>query len=236
MEQIQRVLVTGAAGALGSRVCARFLQANCTVIAADLPASVPGDAPGVQADSDQENLHWVGMDLRQADAIRSGVNAVEESLGSIDALVHCAGGFRWTLMGEASNADIDFLIDANLRSSLLILREVLPRMKAQNRGRIVLISSKSTLNPQQGEGPYAATKAALNALTKSIADEVKELDVTINALLPSVIDTPANRKAMPDSNFEHWVGSEQLAEIIFTLTRPTGAPMNGALIPVAGNM
>lgn len=236
MADIQRVLVTGAAGALGSRVCARFLEAGCTVIAADLPAAVPGGAAGVQADSEQENLHWLGVDLREADAIRDGMNAVEKNLGSIDALVHCAGGFRWALIGDASDQDIDFLIDANLRSSLLLLRQILPKMKAQNRGRIVLMSSKSTLNPQQGEGPYAATKAALNALTKSVADEVKELDVTINALLPSVIDTPANRAAMPDADFDTWVGRDQLAEIIFTLTQPTGAAINGALIPVAGKM
>lgn len=236
MTNIQRVLVTGAAGALGSRVCARFLEAGCTVVAADLAQAVPDASAGLYLDAEHPNMHWIGLDLREAADIRDGVEAIEKNLGSIDALIHCAGGFRWALIGEVSDQDIDFLIDANLRSSLLLLRQILPRMKAQNRGRIVLISSKSTLNPQQGEGAYAATKAALNALTKSIADEVKELDVTINALLPSVIDTPANRVAMPDADFEKWVTRDQLAELIFTLTQPVGAAINGALIPVAGRM
>lgn len=236
MTNIERILVTGAAGALGSRVCQRFLEAGCSVIGADLAQTVPGDAPGLHQDQEHQNMHWLGVDLREAAAIRDGVEAVEKKLGPIDALVHCAGGFRWALIGEVSDSDIDFLIDANLRSSLLLLRQILPRMKAQNLGRIVLISSKSTLNPRQGEGPYSATKAALNALTQSIADEVAQLDVTINALLPSVIDTPANRAAMPDADFETWVTRDQLAELIFTLTQPVGAAINGALIPVAGRM
>ncbi|AWV88832.1 SDR family NAD(P)-dependent oxidoreductase [Bradymonas sediminis] len=236
MAAIQRVLVTGAAGALGSRVCARFSEAGLTVIAADLPQAVPAESTEIHADADDKNLHWIGLDLREPAAVRDGVDAIEKNIGAIDALVHCAGGFRWALMGEVSDDDIDFLLDANLRSSLLLLREILPKMKAQNLGRIVLMSSKSTLNPQQGEGPYAATKAALNALTKSVADEVKALDVTINALLPTVIDTPANRDAMPDSDFDKWVTRDQLADIIFGLTQPTGAPINGALIPVSGKM
>jgi NAD(P)-dependent dehydrogenase (short-subunit alcohol dehydrogenase family) len=236
MAEIKTILITGAAGALGSSVCERFLDAGCTVVGADLAAAISSGGSSLSADSERDGLHWIGMNLSEPAAVRAGIAEVEAKVGPIDALVHCAGGFRWALMGEASDQDIDFLIDANLRSSLLILREVLPKMKSRNRGRIVLISSKSTLNPGKGEGPYAATKAALNALTKAVAAEVKELDVTINAVLPSVIDTPANRAAMPDAKFDKWVRREQLAEIIFSLTQPMGAPINGALIPVAAKM
>src|SRR5690606_3996898 len=142
MATIQRILVTGAAGALGRRVCGRFLEAGYTVIAADLPAAVPDGSPEIHVDAEQPNMHWLGLDLREAAAVRDGVQVIEKTLGSIDALVHCAGGFRWALIGEASDQDIDFLIDANLRSSLLLLRQIIPRMKAQNFGRVVLISSK----------------------------------------------------------------------------------------------
>lgn len=228
---IQTVVVTGAAGALGSTVSERFLAEGCTVVGVDI-----GLEQGTElvADAERERLHWTEIDLTDADAVRSGVERINGALGPIDVVVNCAGGFRWTLMGDASDEDIDFLIGANLRSALLMVREVLPGMKEREFGRIVLMSSKSTLNPGKGEAPYAATKAALNALTKSVAAEVTELDVTINAILPSIIDTPNNREEMPHADHDTWVKREQLAEIIFSLTQEFGEPINGALIPVTG--
>jgi NAD(P)-dependent dehydrogenase (short-subunit alcohol dehydrogenase family) len=228
---IQTVVVTGAAGALGSIVSERFLAEGCTVVGVDIGLE-QGDE--LVADAERERLHWTEIDLTDAEAVRSGVARINDALGPIDAVVNCAGGFRWTLMGDASDEDIDFLIGANLRSALLMVREVLPGMKERKFGRIVLMSSKSTLNPGKGEAPYAATKAALNALTKSVAAEVTELDVTINAILPSIIDTPNNREEMPDADHDTWVKREQLAEIIFSLTQEFGEPINGALIPVTG--
>lgn len=229
--ELQTVVVTGAAGALGSSISERFLQAGCRVVGVDIGLEKKGE---VFADSERDNLSWIDIDLSDAGGVRDGMAAVADEFGAIDAVVNCAGGFRWTLIGDASDDDIDFLIDANLRSALLMVREVLPGMKERGFGRIVLISSKSTFNPGAGEGPYAATKAALNALTQSVAAEVKELDVTVNAILPSIIDTPANRKEMPDADHDKWVKREELAEIIYSLTHSMGDPINGALIPVSG--
>lgn len=229
-EKLRTVVVTGAKGALGSSVAERFLEAGCTVVGVDLGVGNDGDP---FADEERERLHWAEIDLSDAAAVRDGVAAIESQVGVVDAVVNCAGGFRWTLIGDAKDEDIDFLIDANLRSALLLVREVIPGMKERDFGRVVLISSKSTLNPGTGEGPYAATKAALNALTKAVAAEVAELDVTINAVLPSIIDTPANRDEMPDADHDTWVKREQLAELIYSLTQSVGAPINGALIPVS---
>ncbi|QDG53702.1 SDR family NAD(P)-dependent oxidoreductase [Persicimonas caeni] len=229
-EKLQTVVVTGAKGALGSTVAERFLQAGCTVVGVDLGLGNDGKP---FADTERDNLHWIEINLSEAQAVRDGVAAIADEVGPIDAVVNCAGGFRWTLIGDAKDEDIDFLIDANLRSALLLVREVVPGMKERDYGRVVLISSKSTLNPGTGEGPYAATKAALNALTKSVAAEVAELDVTINAVLPSIIDTPANREEMPDADHDKWVKREQLAELIYSLTQSVGEPINGALIPVS---
>ena len=228
--QFETVVVTGAAGALGGVVAERFLEAGYTVVGVDLGLDSGAE---LAADKERDGLHWIDIDLSKADAVREGIGRITAEFGAVDVLVNCAGGFRWTLIGDASDEDIDFLIDANLRSALLLAREVVPKMKEQDFGRIVLLSSKSTLNPGTGEGPYAATKAALNALTKSIAAEVKEHDVTINAVLPSVIDTPNNRKEMPEADFDKWVKREQLAKIIFSLTQSLGEPINGALIPVS---
>ena len=164
------------------------------------------------------------------------VAEIGDQFGGIDALVNCAGGYRWSQIDEVSDEDLDFLVGANLRSGLLMVREVVAGMKERGFGRIVLMSSKSTLGPGEGEGPYASTKAGLNALTRAVADEVKSHDVTINAVLPSIIDTEQNRQAMPDADYSGWVKREQIAEIIYRLTQPFGDPINGALLPVAGRV
>lgn len=230
--QLETVLVTGATGALGEVVVNDFYEAGCTVIGADI--DVDGD--GVQRDEARDHLYWAGLDVADADAVDTIVSGIEDQLGGIDGLVDCAGGFRWTLMDDVSDDDLDFLMDANLRGGLLMVRRLLGGMKERGFGRMVLISSKSTLHPAEGEGPYTATKSGLNAVTKAVGREVADIDVNINAVLPSIIDTPANRDSMPDADYSKWVKRDQLADIIFRLTQPFGDPINGALIPVAGRM
>ena len=225
-------IVTGAGGHLGGTVSEVFLSHGMTVVGADLTV----DSEELVADDERDGLHWMYMDGADPRSVESVVDRVEDALGPVSFYVNCAGGFRWTLMGDASDEALDFLIDANLKSALYGVRAVLPGMKERNDGRILLMSSKSTLNPSKGEGPYAATKAALNALTKSVADEVKSSRVTINAILPTVIDTPTNREEMPDADFETWVRREQIAELMLDLLGPTGDPINGALIPISGGM
>jgi NAD(P)-dependent dehydrogenase (short-subunit alcohol dehydrogenase family) len=225
-------VVTGAKGHLGGTVSEVFLQHGMKVVGADISV----ESRVLEADGDRDDMHWMYLDGAQPDTVDTLVDAVEDDLGPIDYFVNCAGGFRWTLIGDASDADIGFLVDANLKSALFGVRAVLPKMKERGRGRILLMSSKSTLNPSKGEGPYTATKAALNALTKSVADEVKTTGVTINAILPTVIDTPTNREDMPDADFENWVKREQIADLMLDLLGPTGDPINGALIPISGGM
>lgn len=216
-------MVTGAEGALGGAVVARFLQNGCEVLGSY------HRAPG----ADRPGLKWLKLDLGDAQAVR----AAGAELRRVDAWVHCAGGFRWARADEISDADLDFLISANLKSALLLSREILPGMKEREFGRIVLISSRATVQvPGAGMSAYAATKAGLNQLVLSVAEEVKSFDININALLPSVIDTPANRKDMAGADFASWVTPDQLSEIIFLLTQPWGKPIHGALIPVSGRV
>ncbi|MFB6262254.1 MAG: SDR family NAD(P)-dependent oxidoreductase [Bradymonadaceae bacterium] len=231
-ESLETVLVTGADGALGSVVAGTFADAGCTVVGADIGV----ESDELQPVADEEEQYEVYLDATDPTSVEHVVGAVEDEFGSVDALVNCAGGFRWTPIDRAGDDEIDFLMGANLRSGLLMVREVVEGMKERGFGRIVLMSSKSTLAPGEGEGPYASTKAGLNALTQSVAEEVQPRDVTINAILPSVIDTPANREEMPDADVSKWVEREQLAEIIFRLTQSFGEPINGALIPVTGGM
>lgn len=229
----RRIIITGTAGALGSVVAARFLEAGCEVIGLDLSY----EHEDLAQDDASEQFFTLKLDATDAEAVRTQLNKVRTERGPIDSLVHCAGGFRWSKFEELSDADLDFLLNVNLRSTMLMVRGVVGEMKAEDFGRVVLVSSRSTLNPGVGEGAYAATKAGINAIVKAVAAEVAADNVTINAVLPAIIDTPANREAMPDADFETWVTREQLAEIIFELVHGAmGEAINGALIPVSGKI
>jgi NAD(P)-dependent dehydrogenase (short-subunit alcohol dehydrogenase family) len=220
---LKKVLVTGAEGALGSVVADRFLSSGSKVLGTFHRSAGP-DRPGLQ---------WLRLDLGDVQAVR----AAREELRSVDGWIHCAGGFRWAKADEIGDGDIDFLMSANLRSAFLLMREILPGMKERRFGRIVLLSSRATVHPPgAGMSAYAATKAGLNQLVLSVADEVKAFDINVNAVLPTVIDTPANRKDMAGADFSAWVSPAQLAEIVFSLTQPWGKPIHGALIPVSGRV
>lgn len=225
---IARVIITGTHGALGGVVAQIFAQKGIEVIGLD----VGYDHDTLTADDDVDGLWTMNADLTDAEAVAHALDAAR-ARGEVDGLVHCAGGFRWSRLDDYKDKDIEFLVQVNLVSSIYMVRGVLGAMRERGFGRIVLISSKSTLNPGVGESVYAATKGALNAIVKSVAREVASDDITINAVLPSVIDTPANREEMSDADFETWVKREQLADIIYQLVATeTGAPINGALIPV----
>ncbi|MCM2277129.1 MAG: SDR family NAD(P)-dependent oxidoreductase [Oligoflexia bacterium] len=217
-----RVLVTGASGALGSQVVQRFLSAGNTVVGLARKAPRDREAAGPS--------EWIELDAGDA----AGVNArVPEEF---DVLVHCAGGFRFGKIGELSTEDFEFLLNANVRSTFNLVARLLPGMKRRNFGRIVLVGAKATSNPGAGMGGYAASKAAINMLTLSLAEEVKGFDINVNAVLPSIIDTPANRTGMPHADPSTWVSVGELSEIIFSLTQPWGKALHGALIPVAGRV
>lgn len=231
---LDNAIVTGAKGAVGRVVVQRYLEDDCRVFGFD--RDFDSRSPVDEQASSEHPLEWVECDFTDADQTDRKLREVFTKSDEIDALVHCVGGYRWTRMADAELEDIDFLVDANLRSTLYMLRTALSEFEQQEAGRVVLISSQSSLNPGEGEGPYAGTKAALNALVKSAAQEVDNPSVTINAVLPSLIDTPANRSAMPDGDFSTWVDREELAELIWTLTRPVGSPLNGSLIEVPGGL
>lgn len=217
--------MTGAEGALGQVVARRFVDAGCRVIGSFHP-SRKGSLPNLSG------VEWREVDLGNAASVRGAVAA----MGEVDALVHCAGGFRYATLDQLKDEDLDFLVSANFRSAVYLLRELLPGMKQRGFGRIALVSARATLQATAGMGAYAASKAGLNMLVSSVADEVRKLDININAVMPTVIDTPANRKDMPGANPDAWVKPEELAEILFSLTQPWGKPIHGALIPVAGRL
>ena len=229
MKQGDVLIVTGAAGALGGAMVERFAGEGMRAVGIDLSYERGPIAPESGGASAR-----VGADLADALEVERAFAQIESELGPIAGVVHCAGGFRWSRLIDLGDDDLDFLMRANLRSSILVARASLARMIPRAYGRVLLIGSRSTLGPGAGEGAYAATKAGINALVRASAAELGGTSCTINALLPAIIDTPANRAAMPDADHRAWVSTDQLAAIASGFFGSWGDPINGALLPIAG--
>lgn len=224
----QRVVVTGAFGALGRVVVQSLVASGATVAALDhAPAPVETIA-GVHA--------LGGIDLADAEAARTALEQANQALGGIDALVNIAGGFRWETVAEGSLDTWDRLYRLNLRTAVAASQAALPFLLAAGGGRIVNIGAAGAVKAGTGMGAYAASKAGVARLTEAMAEEFKDRGITVNALLPSIIDTPANRADMPDADTSRWVTPEQLAGVVRFLLSEPAAAITGALIPVTGRV
>lgn len=231
-QNLRRVVVTGAAGALGSKVLEHFVDAGCTVVGID--RNFAGNE--LVRHKELHRLHLLGCDLTHGDSVQQAFEHIQSSLGGIDALIHCAGGFRFSPAHETIKDDVDFLVDLNLKSSIIATREALKTMKAGGFGRIVLVSSASAIKPGFGVSSYVASKAGLHAFIESVAAEIKDQDINIHAVAPGVINTENNRRDMPDADFSKWVEPNVLAEIIFLLTQPTMNAVRQCVLPVTGGL
>jgi len=223
------ILVTGAEGILGAAVTRKFLSEGHRVFGTFQKASTTTHKA-------RTSLEWIQADLAKPAEVQKVVEYVVKKEGSIDAVVHCAGGFKFAKIEETSDADYEFLLESNLKSSFYVARAVIPSMKKNKSGRIVFIGSKSTFNPPAGMSAYASAKSGVAALTSALAEETKNFNINVNCVMPSIIDTPTNRKDMPKANFENWVTPDALADIIYSLTQTWGDPITGAMIPVNGRV
>lgn len=219
------VVVVGAGGALGKVVVGDLLASGYSV-----HASYHCQQQFVDG---QPNLNRYVCELNDSDSVVGLVNDVVAKTGQIPPVINVAGGFRYGDVVKLSSADFNFLLDANFRSAFLLLRHIIPSMRATGSGRMIFISSLSSLAPGESNmGVYNATKSALNALLKSTANENYRYGIKINALCPSIIDTPANRAAMPDADYKSWVSCAHLSRLISLLLSDDGELFNGVLIPV----
>lgn len=231
-------IVTGAAGALGSAVL-RYLRARGHRVAAvDVPAaSARLDALVGEAGEAGERSLALPLDVGSADAWQAAVVRVEAELGAPTGAVLIAGGWRGGAPHHESPPDaLAAMVAINLETASASLRAVLPGLVARKRGSVVVIGSRAALRPDtsKGSAAYAASKAAVVALAQAEAAEVLESGVRINAVLPSTIDTPANRAAMPDADPSRWVAAESLASVIAFLLSDDARDVSGAAIPVYG--
>ena len=172
---------------------------------------------------------------RIMDSLARMAQAACERFGRIDALVNTVGGYRGGKpVHEMDLADWDFLFGVNLRTTLLCSRAVIPQMLRQGGGRIVNVASRDGLVGSAGYSAYSASKSAVLRLTESLAAELKNSNINVNCIMPGTIDTPQNRKAIPNGDFSKWVEPEAIAEVILFLISDAARAINGAAVPVYG--
>lgn len=220
------LVITGGHGVLGRAV----LEA---AVADGLQVAVIDHAKG-EAVPDGV-LELGGVDLTDAGAAERAMAAVVERFGRLDALMNIAGGFVWQTADDADPA-WDRMFALNLKTALNASRAALPHLKASDEGRIVNVGANGAVKAAAGMGAYAASKAGVHRLTESLAEELKASSVTVNAVLPSILDTEQNRKDMPDADPAKWVQPSDLARVMLFLASPESRAITGALIPVTGRV
>jgi len=226
------VAVTGAHGILGSAVARAAARQGAKVVLID---HAPRPPEGLLEACGPDALELSGVDLTDPAAARTAIDAAAARFGGLDALINVAGGFAWQTLAEGDPAVWDRLYAMNVKTAANASRAAIPHLKASTAGRIVNIGANGAVKAGAGMGAYAASKAGVHRLTESLAEELKG-QVTVNAVLPSIIDTPANRADMPRADFASWVTPEELAAVILFLASPAASAVTGALIPVTGRV
>ena len=227
------IVVTGGFGALGSGVAAAAVDRGASVAVLDVAPSAPQALAGRLG---PKALLIGGVDLSSPEGAQKAMGAVKANFGRLDALLNIAGGFQWEPVEDGTGESWDRMFALNLKTALNACKAALPYLMENGAGRIVNVGAQSALHAASGMGPYAASKSAVHRLTESLADELKLKGVTVNAVLPSIIDTPANRRDMPKADFDRWVSPADLAAVILFLASDEAKAVTGALIPVSGRV
>ena len=224
------IVVTGGFGVLGMALGRQL--AECGAQVALLDRAQAGELP---AGAGKAVLSVGGVDLASPGAAQAALRRVHEHLGAIDGLVNVAGGFAWETLEGGSLDTWDTLYQINLRTAVVACQAVLPLL-GPGGGRIVNVGALGAQKAAAGMGAYAASKAGVARLTEALAEELKDRGVTVNAVLPSIIDTPTNRRDMPDADSSRWVSPEALGRVIAFLLSDDASAVTGACIPVAGRV
>jgi NAD(P)-dependent dehydrogenase (short-subunit alcohol dehydrogenase family) len=222
------ILVTGAAGVLGQAVIATLVARGEAVVAVDLAPMIP---------SAGQRLSVGGIDLADATAGAALIAQLTgtSGAGSLTGLVNVAGGFLWETVAEGGWASWERMYRINVQTAFEATRLALPALRA-SRGAIVNVSAAATARAGAGMGAYTAAKSAVSRLTEALAAEELANGVRVNAVMPSVIDTPANRRDMPDADPGRWVTPTEIAEVVAFLLSPAASGVTGALVPVVGRV
>jgi NAD(P)-dependent dehydrogenase (short-subunit alcohol dehydrogenase family) len=221
------VVVTGALGALGKVVAEVALARGARVAGVDHAAS--------QVPATETRIELGGVDLSDAAQAKKAIDAVASHFGKVDALINIAGGFAFETVAEGEPKTWQRMYALNVLTALNASQSALPYLAASPSGRVVNIGAMGALQASARMGPYAASKAGVHRLTEALAAEWKG-KITVNAVLPSTIDTSANRASMPNADFAKWVTPQELANVILFLASDAASAVTGALIPVSGRV
>lgn len=221
------IIVTGASGALGGVVAAQALSRGARVAGIDHAAS--------QAAAEPTRIELGSVDLTDAAQAKKAVDATRAHFGRLDVLINIAGGFAFEAIAEGDTKTWQRMYALNVLTALNASQAALPHLSASPAGRIINVGAMGALQAGAGMGPYAASKAGVHRLTEALAAEWKG-KITVNAVLPSTIDTAANRASMPKADFKKWVTPEELANVILFLASDAASAITGALLPVNGRV
>jgi len=221
------IVVTGASGALGKVVAEVALARGARVAGVDYGASQIAATP--------DRIEFGGVDLSDAAQAKKTIDAVASHFGRLDALVNIAGGFAFETVAEGDPKTWLRMYALNLLTALNASRSAIPHLTASASARIVNVGAMGALQAGSGMGAYSASKAGVHRLTEALAAEWKG-KITVNAVLPSTIDTPANRASMPKADFGKWVTPQELADVILFLVSDAASAVTGALLPVSGRV
>ena len=217
------VVVTGAFGVLGRAVADRFEAGGDRVARIDY-APAPAGAP---------SHHIGGVDISRLAAAEDAVAAITAELGNPSVLVNVAGGFIWQTLADGGPDDWQRMYMMNTLTAVTMCKLLAPTLAKADSAAIINIGAAAAAKADAGMGAYAASKAGVARLTESLAAELANQGVTVNAVLPTILDTPTNRADMPDADFSQWVRPTDIAEVIYFLASPGARCITGASIPAA---
>lgn len=229
-------LVAGASGGMGQAVCVALLAAGAQVYALSGRAQ-PDEQQRMRAEAGDTSarLSFVTADARDEQAVSGVVADIMRRANRLDILVNLIGGFAaGQPVTELETATFERMLELNLRPTFLLSKYAAREMARHNWGRIVNFSSRAAHSGRRNAAAYAIAKAGVITLTEAQAEETREQRITVNAVLPSIIDTPANRQGMPTANFERWPKPAEIARVIAFLVSDDAALISGASIPVYG--
>lgn len=225
------VIITGAAGNLGQAVAQAFAQLGDRLVLVDRNADALQQLYG----PDTATQMCVPANLLDRAQVNDGIQKAVDRLGSPSVLCHLAGGFR---MGDdvhsTDDSTLEFLFNINVHSLMPVAACVVPRMVEAGGGKIITVGAMGALRGGAQMGAYAASKSALMRLTESMSAEVKSKHINVNCVMPSIIDTPENRAAMPDADPAQWVAPGAIADVLVFLASTGARAIHGACIPIAG--
>lgn len=228
------VLLTGGTGALGAAVTQAFLKQGAQVVTTYHGANSLLELQNALGE-EKARLHGIATDVTNEASVQALVAQIVSNFNRLDVLVNLVGGYAGGIpVSETTEAHWDRMLTLNLKSAFLACKSVLPQMFKQNYGRIINTSSLGALHAGAGEAAYAVSKAGVLTLTQGLAQEVKQHNLTANVVLPGLIDTPQNRKAIPNADYSKWIAPASIANVMLFLASEEAGAINGAVVPISG--